>query len=54
MCTVGRFAVQIGATLDSWPAVRTRSVSYFFSSARMHQRTGAWPCGLPFWVGRFR
>ncbi len=27
---------------------------YFLSRALTHQRTGAWPCGLPFWVGRFR
>ena len=27
---------------------------YFLSRALTHHRTGAWPCGLPFWVGRFR
>ena len=27
---------------------------YFLSRALTHHRTGAWPCGLPFCVGRVR
>jgi hypothetical protein len=44
--------------LPAWGVVSRIEASdrgrYFFSNALTHHRTGAWPCGLPFWVGRFR
>ena len=44
--------------LPAWGVVSRidapRGGRYFLSSALTHHRTGAWPCGLPFWVGRFR
>jgi hypothetical protein len=44
--------------LPAWGVVSrieaSRRGRYFLSSALTHQRTGAWPCALPFSVGRVK
>ena len=44
--------------LPAWGVVsgieELRHGRYFLSSSLTHQRTGAWPCALPFSVGRVK